>query len=195
MEDIKDNLEATAIVQQDLVKETVNKEYEKQLEEFKKTDEFHKRVEEVVGFKSSVVLRADLLNALTEEQKNELLQYQLQCEKDKLEYRKEKEKKVVLEEVMAEIQERKINALKKRYGYLYELDENGQPIKFVASKFVNKYKEICSWYEGTSDGFKKIIKSTLRIAFYALLAYLGYKGLVWVYNNLPNLLSNNGLNP
>ena len=193
MEDIIDNIEENSLVKSnDLIKDTVNEEYEKQLQEFKKSDDFHKRIEEVVGIKSSVVLRADLLKALSEEQKNELLQYQIECEKEKLAYRKEKEKKVVLEEVKAEIQEKKINALKKRYAYLYELDENGQPKKFIASKFVNKYKEFCNWYDGTSDGFKKIIKYTFRIVFYVVLAYLGYKGLIWLLNNLPYLMGNNG---
>ena len=200
MEEIKNDIQNDIVVvdsvqeptEQNIIEDIVKEEYRNRLQEVKNDKEFQKRVQEVVGITSATALRTDLLKALNQEQKNELLQYQIECEKDKLAYRKRHEKKVIREEARAEVQEKKINALKKRFGYLYDTDEHGNPKRFVASKFVNRYKEICNWYDGTSQGFKKIVTATLRIAFYAGLVYLAYKGLIWASVNLPTIIETNG---
>lgn len=166
-------------------------QYEQEKQGLSKSEDFKKITHEIVERGAKAELAGDMLKILTEEQKNELSAYILECEKQKLDYRKKKEKGIIVEEVKAEISNKKIEALKKRYGYLYEQDENGNPKNFIANKLVNKYKEFCNWWEGTSDGFKKIVKGILKVVFWGGLAFLvvmiGYRGIMWIAENTKNL--------
>ena len=166
-------------------------QYEQEKQGLSKSEDFKKITHEIVERGAKAELAGDMLKILTEEQKNELSAYVLECEKQKLNYRKKKEKGIIVEEVKAEISNKKIEALKKRYGYLYEQDENGNPKNFIANKLVNKYKEFCNWWEGTSDGFKKIVKGILKVVFWGGLAFLvvmiGYRGIMWIAENTKNL--------
>ena len=166
-------------------------QYEQEKSTLSKSEDFKKITHEIVERGAKAELAGDMLKILTEEQKNELSAYILECEKQKLNYRKKKEKGIIVEEVKAEISNKKIEALKKRYGYLYEQDENGNPKNFIANKLVNKYKEFCNWWEGTSDGFKKIVKGILKVVFWGGLAFLvvmiGYRGIMWIAENTKNL--------
>ena len=62
---------------------------------------------------------------------------------------------------------------------------------FVANKFVNKYKEFINWWDGTSDGFKKIVKGILKVIFWGgiacLIVLLGYRAFAWIAENTKNL--------
>lgn len=171
--------------------EEIKSEYETNKKELAKNEDFKKLANEIVARSAKAELTKDMLAILNEEQRNELSAYYLQCEKQKLNFRKKKEKGVIIEEVKAEISEKKIEALKKRYGYLYEKDENGQPKNFIANKAVNKYKEFCNWWDGTTDGFKRVVKGFLKaflwIGIGALVVLLGYRFFEWVAENTQNL--------
>ncbi len=171
--------------------EEIKSEYETNKKELAKNEDFKKLANEIVARSAKAELTKDMLAILNEEQRNELSAYYLQCEKQKLDFRKKKEKGVIIEEVKAEISEKKIEALKKRYGYLYEKDENGQPKNFIANKAVNKYKEFCNWWDGTTDGFKRVVKGFLKaflwIGIGALVVLLGYRFFEWVAENTQNL--------
>lgn len=176
----KDEVVTTNIKENGLLRGTIDKDYEKKLGELRNSSEYQERVDELVKAGADTLLQHDRLSILSEKQKNELAEYELDCEKQQLAYRKKKEKKLIKEQAKANIQKQKIEVLQTRYGYLYKLDENGKPKDFVASKFVNKYKELCNWYATTSDGFKKIVKGTLKIMFWCAIIFCAYKGFKWL---------------
>lgn len=179
------------VAKPNLAHDEIKKEYDVAKEKLHNNDDFKSLTNEIVVRSAKAELSADMLKILSEEQKNELSAYMLECEKKKLEYRQKKEKKVIVEEVKADIANKKVEALKKRYGYLYPKDENGEPIGFIANKAVNKYKEFCNWWEGTSDGFKKIVKGTLKVVFWTgiavLICLVGYRSIKWIADNTANL--------
>lgn len=169
----------------------IQTEYDRAKQGLQTNEDFKKLTNEIVVRSAKAELSKDMLAILTEEQKNELTAYMLECEKGKLAYRKKQEKKVIIEEVKAEVSNKKIEAMKKRYGYLYPKDEKGEPIGFVANKAVNKYKEFCNWWDGTTDGFKRIVKGSLKVLFWTglitLACVLGYRGIKWITDNTRNL--------
>ena len=173
-----------------LVKTEIKNQYDKDKQQLTNSDDFKKLTKEITERTAKAELSKDMLNVLNEEQKNELALYLLQCEKQKILYRKQKEKKVILEDVKADIYNKKVDALKKKYGYLYQKDENGNILNFVPSKSYNKYKAFVNWWDNTSDGFKKITKGVLKAIFWTLVvsvvAVLGYKLFMFVNGlNLP----------
>lgn len=169
----------------------IQTEYDRAKQGLQTNEDFKKLTNEIVVRSAKAELSKDMLAILTEEQKNELTAYMLECEKGKLAYRKKQEKKVIIEEVKAEVSNKKIEALKKRYGYLYPKDEKGEPIGFVANKAVNKYKEFCNWWDGTTEGFKRLVKGSLKVLFWTglitLACVLGYRGIKWITDNTRNL--------
>lgn len=169
----------------------IQTEYDKAKQGLQTNEDFKKLTNEIVVRSAKAELSKDMLAILTEEQKNELTAYMLECEKGKLAYRKKQEKKVIIEEVKAEVSNKKIEALKKRYGYLYPKDEKGEPVGFIANKAVNKYKEFCNWWDGTTDGFKRIVKGSMKVLFWVgvstLVCVLGYRGIKWITDNTQNL--------
>ena len=106
----------------------IQNQYDENKRQLATNEDFKELTQQIVKRSAKAELEKDMLAILSDEQKNELSKYLLDCEKHKLDYRKKKEKKVVLEEVKAEVSAKKINALKKRYGYLYKQDENGEAI-------------------------------------------------------------------
>lgn len=173
-----------------LVKTEIKNQYDKDKQQLTNSDDFKKLTKEITERTAKAELSKDMLTVLNEEQKNELSLYLLQCEKQKISYRKQKEKKVILEDVKADIYNKKVEALKKKYGYLYQKDENGNILNFVPSKSYNKYKAFVNWWDNTSDGFKKITKGVLKAIFWTLIvgvvAVLGYKLFMFVNGlNLP----------
>lgn len=174
-----------------LAHDVIQKQYEQHKQELTNNEDFLTLTKEVVARSAKAELQKEILDILTEEQRNELSGYLLECEKQKLEYRKKKERKVIIEDVKSKIVEQKINSLKRRYGYLYKKDANGEPIEFVASKAVNKYKEYCNWWLGTSDGFKKIVKGVLRFLMWGAVVFLvvtvGYELIMWLVGNVKEL--------
>lgn len=174
-----------------LAHDEIQDQYEKNRRELSKNEDFQRISREIVERGAKAELTNDMLQILTTEQKNELSAYILECEKQKLNFRKKKEKGVILEEVKAEVSNKKIEALKKRYGYLYEKDENGEPKNFIANKMVNKYKEFCNWWDGTTDGFKRVVKGFLKafiwVGIGSLAVLLGYRFFMWVAENSQNI--------
>ena len=164
----------------------IQSSYEKHTKDLMNSDNFNKATRKIVEESAEAELKRDTLGVLDQKQKNELAEYTLECEKQKLEYRKKMEKGLIKEEVKSDIAKKKIETLKNRYGYLYQQDENGEPKNFVANKFVNQYKEFCNWYKGTGDGFRKFIGTTLKILIWGGIAFLvvtfGFKGLKWLSN-------------
>lgn len=164
--------------------DAIQSSYEKHTQELKNSNVFNELTKEIVEESAKAELKRDALDILDQKQKNELAEYTLECEKQKLEYRKKMEKGLIKEEVKSDITKKKIETLKNRYGYLYEKDAKGEPKGFVANKFVNKYKEFCNWYKGTGDGFRKIVGTTLKVLIWGGIAFLiitfGFKGLNWL---------------
>ena len=174
-----------------LAHEQIQTEYDRAKQGLQNNNDFKSLTNEIVVRSAKAELSKDMLDILSQEQKNEWSAYLLECEKHKLSYRKKQEKKVIIEEVKAEVSNKKIEALKKRYGYLYQKDQNGEPIGFIANKAVNKYKEFCNWWDGTTDGFKRIVKGSLKVLLWTgiltLVGIVGYRALKWVADNTQNL--------
>lgn len=174
-----------------LAHEQIQNEYDRAKQGLQNNNDFKNLTNEIVVRSAKAELSKDMLDILSQEQRNELSAYLLECEKHKLSYRKKQEKKVIIEEVKAEVSNKKIEALKKRYGYLYSKDQNGEPIGFIANKAVNKYKEFCNWWDGTTDGFKRIVKGSLKVLLWTgiltLVGIVGYRALKWVADNTQNL--------
>lgn len=166
------------------VEDEIDKRYEQNNQQLSNNNELKQITEEVVKRKAKAVLSRDMLAVLNEEQKNELAKFVLDCEKEKLNFRKRKEKKVIIEDVKADIFNKKVEALKKKYGYLYEKDENGNIKGFVPNKLYNKYRAFCNWWDNTTDDFKKITTGTLKVVFWAgvagLVILVGYHLFDWV---------------
>lgn len=161
-------------------------QYNQHSQNLANNEKFQQATQKVVEESAEAELKADALKILDQKQKNELAEYTLHCEKQKLEYRKKMEKGLIKEQIKSDVAKKKIETLKTRYGYLYEQDANGQPKDFVANKFVNGYKEFCNWYKGTGDGFKKFVGTTLKILMWGTIAFLvitfGYKAIEWLSN-------------
>ena len=164
------------------IQEQIEEQYRKNQNELSANQDFVKLTQEVVERNAKAKLGQDMLGILEKEQKNELQAYILKCEKEKLEFKKKKEKKVIIEEVKADISNRKIEALKKRYGYMYKENE-----EFIPNKFHNITREISNWWNGTSDNFKKIVKGVLKVFFWGAVAILvikvGSHLVEWIANN------------
>ena len=94
-----------------LAHEEIQDQYERNKRELAKNEDFQRISREIVERGAKAELTNDMLQILTTEQKNELSAYILQCEKQKLDFRKKKEKGVILEEVKAEVSAKKIEAL------------------------------------------------------------------------------------
>lgn len=164
------------------IQEQIEEQYRKNQNELSTNQDFVKLTQEVTDRNAKVKLAKDMLDILDKERKNELQAYILQCEKEKLDFKKKKEKKVIIEEVKADISNRKIEALKKRYGYMYKENE-----EFIPNKFHNITREISNWWNGTSDNFKKIVKGVLKVFFWGAVAILvikvGSHLVEWIANN------------
>lgn len=174
------------------VKNEIKSQYEKDKQNLINSEDFKKLTKEITERTAKAELSKDMLAVLNEEQKNELALHILQCEKQKIEYRKKKEKQVVKEEVKAEVFNKKVVALKSKYGYLYDKDDNGEIKNFVPIKIYNKYRSFVNWWDNTTDGFKKITKGILKGLFWtgivALVIILGYKFFDWVNSlNIPKV--------
>lgn len=174
------------------VKDEINTQYEKDKQEVSNSVGFKQLTKEITERSAKAILTEDMIKVLNAEQKNELALHILNCQKEQIEYRKKHEKKVILEDVKADVFNKKVEALKKKYGYLYDKDENGNILNFVPSKTYNKYKAFCNWWENTTDGFKKIVKGSLKVLFWSAIAslviILGYKFFSWISSiNIPKV--------
>lgn len=191
-EESKNQMMAPASNMLKLVEQEIDRQYAENNQELAQNSELKEITEEVVKRKAKAVLSRDMLAVLSEEQKNELAKFILDCEKEKLNFRKRKEKKVIIENVKADIFNQKVEALKKKYGYLYKKDENGEIVGFVPNKLYNKYAAFVNWWDNTTNDFKKIVKGTLKVVFWAgvvaVVVLVGYHIFDWVSsvgNNLP----------
>lgn len=185
----KQELETSKV--SDLVKAEIENQYAQNTSALTQSEDFKNLTQEIVKRKAQADLSKDMLEVLNEEQKNALAKFVLDCEKDKLEFRKKKEKKIIIEEIKADLFNKKVEALKKKYGYLYKRDENGDLIGFVPNKMYNKYASFCNWWANTTDGFRKIVKGTLKVVFWVgvagLAIVIGYNLFDWISNATANL--------
>ena len=165
------------------VADTIEKQYEKNRNELAKKEDFIGLTEEITQRSAKAKLGEDMLAVMTQEHKNALSAYALDCEKKKLEFRTKKEKKLILEDVKADIAQKKVETLKKRYGYMYKENE-----EFIPSKSYNRQREIVNWWNGLSDNIKKTIKGILKVCFWGGLAVLvivlGRRVVQWVIENV-----------
>ena len=168
------------------VKGEIDKQYEQEKKALQENVEFANISKEVVQRSAKANLAKDMLDVMTQEHKNELSAYVLKTEKEKLAVKMKLEKQVIKAEIDAEVMERKILALKKRYGYLYKDNEN-----FVASKKYNKFRELENWWSSTSTTFRKVVTGTLKFILWGTLAFLviyfGYQGVKWLMENYQSL--------
>jgi len=164
------------------VKGEIDKQYEQEKKALQGNIDFTNFSKEVVERSAKATLAKDMLEVMTQEHKNELSAYILKTEKEKLAVKMKLEKQVIKAEIDAEVMERKVLALKKRYGYLYKENEN-----FVASKKYNKFRELENWWSSTSTTFRKIVTGTLKFILWGTLAFLviyfGYQGVQWLLEN------------
>lgn len=169
-----------------LVHSEIREQYEASKKELVKTEEFKQLTDEITRRSAEAELGKDMLEILNQEQKNALSKYVLECEKKRLDFKQKKEKHIIEEEIKAEVYKRKVEVMQKRYGHLYDKDENGNIKNFVPSKSYNRYKAFVNWWDNTSDGFKKITKGVLRFMFWggiiALVIIIGKTGLKWLIN-------------
>lgn len=161
----------------------IEKQYEKSRNDLATNEEFIKATDFVVKKGAEAKIRQDSLAILKQEQLNDLADYYLKCEKEKLEFRKKKEKKLILEDVKADIAQKKIETLKKRYGYMYKDDE-----EFIPSKSYNRQRELVNWWNGLSDNIKKTIKGVLKVVVWCgigvLVVVLGRRVIRWIIENV-----------
>lgn len=174
-----------------LVHEEIQDQYEESKKALIKSEKFKNLADEITRRSAEAELGKDMLAILSQEQKNALAQYVLECEKKKLDFKQKKEKGLIEEDVKAQVFAKKVEILKNRYGHLYEKDENGNIKNFVPSKSYNKYKSFVNWWDNTSDGFKKITKGVLRFLLWggiiALVIIIGKAGFEWLINFSRNL--------
>lgn len=165
----------------------LDEQYEKNKAEISASEDFKNLTKEVTARSIKAQLSEDMLAIISNEQKNELAKYMLSIQKKQLDYRRKKENKLIYEEVKADIYNKKVESLKKRYGYLYKKDENGYIIDFVPSKIHNRIQEITNWWKGTSENFKKIIKGVCKILLWSAILFIvlkvGYNVLKWISAN------------
>lgn len=170
------------------VGDIIKQQYDKKTNELATNEDFQSLTQQVIERQAKAQLSEDMLAVLNQEHKNELSQYLLNCEKEKLRFRKKKEKKIIIEEVRSEVFAKKLENLKRRYGYLYKKDSNGEPIDFIPSKSYNRQREVVNWWNGLGENFKRIIKGTLKILFWGcflvLVVVVGYDLLKWVTTNI-----------
>lgn len=174
-----------------MVTDELKKRYTESKETVFSDSEINKIANNIMIRETKSQLEQDMLAILSAEQKNALAKYALDCEKEKLDYQKKKEKNLVKQQVKAEVFNKKVDVLKNKYGYLYKKDENGNLLNFIPSKSYNKYKAFCNWWDGTTDGFKKIVKGTLKVMFWVALVgvigLVGYKLIMWISTlNIPH---------
>ncbi len=169
-----------------LPQEIVNAQFEINLKEISSNEEFLKVSKEISNRQVYAKLKEEAIKTLSDEQKNELAEYTLKLEKDKLKYRQKHEKKIILEDIKADLQNQRIEALKKRYFYMYESNE-----PFIPSKFHNIIKEVVNKWESTSVNTKKIVRGVIRILVYGGLAVLvgavGWRVVTWIISNADKL--------
>lgn len=175
-----------------LISNEINQQYSDVKDKVFKNDSVKEIITQITERETKSQLEKDMLKILSTEQMNALAKYTLDCEKEKLDYRKRKEKNLVKEQVKAEVFKKKVEVLKNKYGYLYKKDDNGNLLNFIPSKSYNRYKAFCNWWEGTTDGFKRIVKGTLKVLFWVALVgvigLVGYKLVMWISSlNIPKV--------
>lgn len=184
--EIRQQVEQRELDKPNIANDIVETQYQKDKEELVNDEKFQETSKNIVTKSAEIKMQEDLLNLLNQKQKNDLAQYALECEKSKLEYRKKKEKDVILADVKAEIANKKIETLWKRYGYMYKDRKD-----FIPNKSYNRQKEIANWWNGTSDNFKKVVRGTFKFVFWAgfisLAVILGYRVFSWIVENTKNL--------
>lgn len=170
-------------VRNDTLESAISQDYTSAMGELQKTSDYKETIQKVVEEGAKTKLESDMLSILNEKQKNELAKYALDCKKEQLEYRKKKEKKLIKEQVNADIIEKKIEIQKKKYGYLYKTDKDGNLIDFVPNGFVNKFRAICYWYANLGNGIKKVLWTTIKIGLIIGSVFLVIKGMGWLANS------------
>ena len=167
------------------------------------TDEsFRNATKELAERDVNAKLREDALKVLDAEQKNQLAEYTLRKEKERLDYIAAHERSIEREEIKAKLYQRKRKSAEDRYGYLYKqeivtmLDENGNEIQqvryknFTISKTINRLREFSNWYKNLADTTRKIIGTTLKVllicgiiaaagfTLYGLIKWLIHSGIL-----------------
>ena len=165
------------------VADTIEKQYEKNRNELATKEDFIGLTEEITERSAKAKLGEDMLAVMSQEHKNALSAYALDCEKKKLEFRTKKEKKLILEDIKADLVQKKIEILKKKYGYMYKENE-----PFIPSKSYNRQRELVNWWNGLSINVKKTIKGLFRVAIWGAIAVLGVtigrRALLWLMENV-----------
>lgn len=186
VEKAKEQFNSTDVVEQKVLTDvatTIEKQYEKNRSELATKDDFIGLTEEITERSAKAKLGEDMLAVMNQEHKNALSAYALDCEKKKLEFRTKKEKKLILEDIKADLVRKKIEILEKKYGHLYKENE-----VFIPSKSYNQYRALVTWWDGLSINIKKTIKGMLRVCFWGgvavLIVVLGRRVVQWLLENV-----------
>lgn len=170
----------------------------KDLQNIAEDKEFREKSQEVANRSIYAKLRTEAIDVLSLEQKNALAKYTLDKEKEQLDYKIKYEKRLIKEEVKAEVYARKVKNAEIMYGQYYKqevvdtLDKDGNVIKvvryknFTTSKFVNRLRVFANWYNNLAEGSRKIIWTTIKIIVVAgLIVGIGF-GLYGIFKWLVN---------
>lgn len=180
---ISDTTKNSMQVRNETLENAITQDYTSAMGDLQQTTDYKEIIKKVVEEGAKTKLESDMLSILNDRQKNELAKYALDCQKEQLEYRKKKEKKLIKEQVNADIIEKQIEIQKKKYGYLYKADKDGNLIDFVPNSFVNKFRAVCHWYANLGGGIKKVLWTTIKIGLIVGGVFLAVKGMSWLANS------------
>lgn len=134
---------------------------------------------------------------LDKELQNELDKYRLKKIKEELDYRQKKEKRIVKQQVRADVKATKRRIAEQRFGYLYTpdgtytyKDKDGNDVtttkykNFTPSWTINKMKEVSNWYKNQTETVQKMIWHTVKFVIFGGagvgVCFLLYKVVRWL---------------
>lgn len=179
--------QVTVVPNSSIIEEQENKD----LKVIAESKAFTNKSMEVTARSVNARLDEKALNAVDKETENAYRKYELLKRQEKLDYQTKLEKDIIKQEVRAEVNHKKREIAKKRYGYLYtpiydEIEDQNGVIKkvivdykdFTPNKFINKTKEAVKWYENLSTPIRKAIWTTVKIVFGTALGVLVIWGII-----------------
>lgn len=169
----------------------------KDLQAISENEEFQNASRELNTRKVAGKLEEEANKVLDKELQNELDKYRLKKIKEELDYRQKKEKRIVKQQVRADVKATKRRIAEQRFGYLYipdgtytyvDKDGNEQTAikykNFTPSWSINKMKEVSNWYKNQTETVQKIIWNTVRFVIFggmgAAVCYVIYRAVRWL---------------
>ena len=186
--------EVTTITEESVIEN----QRQKDLQEISNSEDFINSSKQLTAMQLAEKKRTEAIALLSDKQKNDLNEYVLQKEKERLNCKSKAEKNLIKEEVKADVALKKRETAEIQYGYLYQTEtikviENGEEVQklvykdFSANKFINKTKEFERWYKNLTDSTRRIIwkffKFLLAIGGMCAVGGLIYWAVTWLLNS------------